>query len=63
MEGPTDKYVWFKSKLDRKDCRILIGYLTGDINLQDHAVQDMGSKNFLMQMMQRRKRNNGAYSG
>ncbi len=33
MEGPTDRYVQFISKLDRKDCRLLVGLLTGHINL------------------------------
>ncbi len=33
LEGPTDRYVQFISKLDRKHCRMLIGLLTGHINL------------------------------
>ncbi len=34
LEGPTDGYVQFISKLDRKHCRMLIELLTGHINLQ-----------------------------
>ncbi len=34
LEGPTDRYVQFISKLDRKHCTMLIGLLTGHINLQ-----------------------------
>ncbi len=34
LEGPTDRYVQFISKLDRKHCRMLVGLLTGHINLQ-----------------------------
>ncbi len=34
LEGPTDRYVQFISKLDRKHCRMLVGVLTGHINLQ-----------------------------
>ncbi len=33
-EGPIDRYVQFISKLDRKHCRMLVGLLTGHINLQ-----------------------------
>ncbi len=31
---PTDRYVQFISKLDRKHCRMLVGLLIGHINLQ-----------------------------
>ncbi len=34
LEGPTNRYVQFISKLDRKYCRILVGLLTRHINLQ-----------------------------
>ncbi len=34
LEGPTDRYVRFISKLDGKHCRMLVGLLTGHINLQ-----------------------------
>ncbi len=34
MEGPTDTYNQFISKLGRKHCRMLVGLLTGHINLQ-----------------------------
>ncbi len=34
LEGSTDRYVQFMSKLDKKHCRILVGLLTGRINLQ-----------------------------
>ncbi len=34
LEGPTDRYVQFISKLDRKHSRMLLGLLTGHINLQ-----------------------------
>ncbi len=34
MEGPTDRYVQFISKLDWKHYRMLVGLLTGRINLQ-----------------------------
>ncbi len=40
LEGPTDRYIQFKSKLDRKHCRMLIGLLTGHINLQ-HMLHKM----------------------
>ncbi len=33
-EGPTDRYLQFISKLDRKHCRMLIGLLTRHIDLQ-----------------------------
>ncbi len=34
LERPTERYVPFISKLDRKHCRMLVGFLTGHINLQ-----------------------------
>ncbi len=34
MEGPTDRYVQFICKLNRKHCRMLVGLLTGHINQQ-----------------------------
>ncbi len=34
LEGPIDRYVQFISKLDRKHYRMLVGLLTGHINLQ-----------------------------
>ncbi len=34
LEGPTDRYVHFISKLDRKHCRMLVGLQTRHINLQ-----------------------------
>ncbi len=34
LERPTDRYIHFISKLDRKHFRILVGLLTGHINLQ-----------------------------
>ncbi len=33
LEAPTDRYVYFISKLDRKHCRMLVGLLTGHIIL------------------------------
>ncbi len=33
LEGPTDRYVQFISKLDRKHCRMLIGLLTRHISI------------------------------
>ncbi len=32
-DKPTNRYVYFISKLDRKHCRMLVGLLTGYINL------------------------------
>ncbi len=34
LEELTDRYVQFISKLDRNHCRMLVGLLTGHINLQ-----------------------------
>ncbi len=34
LEGPNYRYVQFISKLDRKHCRMMVGLLTGHINLQ-----------------------------
>ncbi len=34
LEGSTDRYAKFISKLDRKHCRMLVGLLTEHINLQ-----------------------------
>ncbi len=34
LEGPTDRYVQFISKLNRKHYRMLVEFLTGHINLQ-----------------------------
>ncbi len=42
-EGPTDRYVQYISKLDRKHCRMLVGLLTGHINLQ-HMLHKMRAK-------------------
>ncbi len=33
LEGPTDRYIQFINKLDRKHCSMLVGLLTGRINL------------------------------
>ncbi len=59
--GPTDTYVQFISKLDRKHCRMLVGLLTRHINLQymQHKMRRTGS---LMQVMRRRKGNVGTHS-
>ncbi len=34
LEAPTDRYVQFISNMDRKHCRMLVGFLTGHISLQ-----------------------------
>ncbi len=44
LEGPTDRYIQFISKLDRKHCRMLIGLLTGHINLQYMLHKMRGAK-------------------
>ncbi len=35
LEGPTDRYVQFINKLDRKHCRMLVGFLTGHVRRPD----------------------------
>ncbi len=57
LEGPTDRYVLFISKLDRKHYRMLVGLLTGHINLQCMLRADS-----LMQEMWCRKDNIGTHS-
>ncbi len=40
LKGPTDRYVQFIGKLDKKHCRMLVGLLNGHINLQ-HMLHKM----------------------
>ncbi len=39
LEGPTDRYVQFINKMDRKHRRMLVGLLIGHINL--HYTRDV----------------------
>ncbi len=34
LDGPTERYIQFISKLDRKHCRMLVGLLNRHVNLQ-----------------------------
>ncbi len=45
LEGPTDRYVQFISKLDGKHCRMLVGLLTRHVNLQ-YMLHKMRAKTF-----------------
>ncbi len=62
LEGPTDRYVQFIRKLDRKHCRMLIGLQTWHINLQYMLRKMRRAKTSFMQEMRRRKGNIGTHS-
>ncbi len=59
LEGPIGRYVQFVSKLDRKHCRMLIGLLTGHINLHYMLYKMRRAKTPLMEKMWCRKGNVG----
>ncbi len=60
-EGPTDMYVQLISKLDRKHCRMLVGFLTRHINLRICCTK-WGEQRLFMLEMRRRKGNVGTHS-
>ncbi len=58
LEGITNRYVQFISKLDRKHCRMLVGLLTGHINLQyiQHKMRRTKTPSHAGDAVQKRKR-------